>query len=203
VITSSRATISTAATFRLLDKVMRPARDQSPDFIDMRDLSRVRAAILPETRMIWLETPTNPMLKIFDIAAIAEIARKAGTRLYVDNTFATPILQRPLELGADVVIHSTTKYLNGHSDVVEARSSRPTPPSPSGSPSFRTRWARWPSPFDCYLVLRGLKTLGVRVRQQCATAAVIAERLSRHARVKRVMYPGLASHRSARSPRAR
>src|SRR5262249_13725995 len=104
-------------TFRLLDKVMKPL-GLAYSMVDMRDPARVRAAIRPETRMVWMETPTNPMLKVFDIAAVASVAREAGAPLVVDNTFATPILQRPLELGATVVVHSATKYLNGHSDVV-------------------------------------------------------------------------------------
>jgi cystathionine beta-lyase/cystathionine gamma-synthase len=144
--------------------------------------------------MIWMETPTNPTLKIFDVAAIAEIAQHAGVPLVVDNTFATPVLQRPLELGATVVVHSATKYLNGHSDVVGG-----VVVTSDDALSARLRFLQnalgaVPSPFDCYLILRGLKTLGVRVRQQCASAATIAARLERHPRVARVYYPGLASH---------
>lgn len=182
-------------TFRLLDKVMRPMGIAS-SFVDMTDPASVRAAIRPETRMIWIETPTNPMLKIFDIAAIAEIAREAGALFIVDNTFATPVLQRPLELGASAVLHSTTKYLNGHSDVVGGAVVTSDPALAERLLFFQNAIGAVPSPFDCFLVLRGLKTLGVRVRQQCASASIIAGRLESHPAVARVHYPGLASHRS-------
>jgi cystathionine gamma-synthase/cystathionine gamma-lyase len=182
-------------TFRLLDKVMRPMGISS-SFVDMTDPASVRAALRPETRIVWIETPTNPMLKIFDIAAIAEIAREAGALLVVDNTFATPVLQRPLELGASVVLHSTTKYLNGHSDVVGGAIVTSDAALAERLLFFQNAIGAIPSPFDSFLVLRGLKTLGVRVRQQCASAATIAERLEAHPGVARVHYPGLASHRS-------
>ncbi len=181
-------------TFRLLDKVMRHMGVTS-SFVDMTDPASVRAAIRPETRMIWIETPTNPMLKIFDIAAIAEIAREAGAVFVVDNTFATPILQRPLDLGATAVVHSTTKYLNGHSDVVGGAIVTSDAALAERLLFLQNAMGSVPSPFDCFLVLRGLKTLGVRVRQQSASASVIAERLEAHPAVARVHYPGLASHR--------
>jgi cystathionine gamma-synthase/cystathionine gamma-lyase len=182
-------------TFRLLDKVMRPMGITS-SFVDMTDPATVRASLRPETRMIWIETPTNPMLKIFDIAAIAEIAREAGVLFVVDNTFATPILQRPLELGASVVLHSTTKYLNGHSDVVGGAIVTSDAALAERLLFFQNAIGAIPSPFDSFLVLRGLKTLGVRVRQQCASALTIAGRLESHPAVARVHFPGLASHRS-------
>jgi cystathionine gamma-synthase/cystathionine gamma-lyase len=184
---------SYGGTFRLFDKVMRPL-GIAADFIDLSAPSAVRAAIRPTTKMIWLETPTNPMLKIFDIAAIAEIARTAGIILVVDNTFATPVLQRPLDLGATVVAHSTTKYLNGHSDVVGGALVTSDPALHERLAFLQNAIGAIPSPFDCYLVLRGLKTLGVRVRQQCTSAQSIAEKLARHPRVRKVFYPGLASH---------
>jgi cystathionine gamma-lyase len=180
-------------TFRLFDKVMGPVGLQSR-FIDMSDPSAVRAAIRPTTRMIWLETPTNPLLKIVDIAAIAEVGRAAGVPVIVDNTFATPILQRPLELGATAVVHSTTKYMNGHSDVVGGAVVTSDAALAERLTFFQNAIGAVPSPFDCYMVLRGLKTLGVRVRQQCASARAIAERLEAHPKVARVRYPGLASH---------
>jgi cystathionine beta-lyase/cystathionine gamma-synthase len=180
-------------TFRVLDKVMSPLGVTS-SFVDMRDLSAVRAAIQPATRMIWIETPTNPMLKIFDIAGLAQIARDAKVTFVVDNTFATPVLQRPLELGADVVVHSVTKYLNGHSDVVGGAIITSDAALIERIGFLQNAMGGIPSPFDCYMVLRGLKTLGVRVRQQSATASVLAERLSRHPRVQKVHYPGLESH---------
>jgi cystathionine beta-lyase/cystathionine gamma-synthase len=143
---------------------------------------------------VWMETPTNPMLKIFDIAAVAEIARGAGVPLVVDNTFATPVLQRPLELGATAVVHSATKYLNGHSDVVGGALVTSDEALAERVRFLQNAMGAVPSPFDCYMILRGLKTLGVRVRQQCASAAVIASKLEWHAGVARVHYPGLASH---------
>jgi cystathionine gamma-synthase/cystathionine gamma-lyase len=141
-----------------------------------------------------METPTNPMLKIFDVAAVAELARAAGARLVVDNTFATPVLQRPLELGATAVMHSATKYLNGHSDVVGGALVTSDDAFAERIGFLQNAMGSVPSPFDCYLVLRGLKTLGVRVRHQCQSAAILAERLEKHPAVGRVAYPGLASH---------
>ena len=180
-------------TFRLFDKVM---KQFGVDYtmVDMRSPDAVRAAIRPSTRMVWLETPSNPMLKIFDIAKMAEIARAAGAELVVDNTFATPVLQRPLALGATIVVHSTTKYLNGHSDVVGGALVTSDEGLRERLAFLQNAMGGIPGPFDCYMVLRGLKTLGVRVRQQCASAAILAEKLAAHARVKRVIYPGLASH---------
>ncbi len=177
-------------TFRLFDKVMRPM-GLDASFVDMTDPDQVKKALRPSTRLMWLETPSNPLLKIFDIAAMVEVATKAGVPVVVDNTFATPMLQRPLELGATAVVHSTTKYLNGHSDVVggavitsDARL--------SGQLRFlQNAMGAVPSPFDCYLVLRGLKTLPVRMRQHVASAQRLAERLSQHPFVRRVAYPGL------------
>jgi cystathionine beta-lyase/cystathionine gamma-synthase len=180
-------------TFRLMDKVMAPM-GLSSSFVDMRDPSAVRAAIRPSTRMLWIETPTNPMLKVFDIAALAEIAREAKITFVVDNTFATPVLQRPLDLGADAVVHSVTKYLNGHSDVVGGAIVTSNPELAERLTFLQNAIGAVPSPFDCYLVLRGLKTLPVRVRHQSGSALDLAERLERHARVRRVFYPGLASH---------
>ncbi|MEZ4301670.1 MAG: cystathionine gamma-synthase [Polyangiaceae bacterium] len=180
-------------TFRLLDKVMKPLGITS-SFIDMTDIDRVRAALRPETRMIWIETPTNPMLKIFDIAKIAEVAEKAGATLVVDNTFATPVLQKPLSLGAKVVMCSTTKYINGHSDVVGGAVVTSDDALGERIRFLQNAVGAVPSPFDCYMVLRGIKTLGLRVRQASASALTIAERLSEHAKVRKVYYPGLASH---------
>jgi len=180
-------------TFRLLDKVMKPM-GLAYTMIDLRDLDRVRAAIRPETRLLWMETPTNPMLKVFDIAALAALTAAAGVMLVVDNTFATPVLQRPLDLGATAVVHSATKYLNGHSDVVGGAVVTSDPALAERLRFLQNALGAVPSPFDCYLILRGLKTLGVRVRQQCASAAAIASRLEGHAKVLRVNYPGLASH---------
>jgi cystathionine beta-lyase/cystathionine gamma-synthase len=180
-------------TFRLLDKVMKP-KGLASSFVDMTDLRAVDEAMQPATKLVWIETPTNPMLKIFDIAGIAEIARRRGARLVVDNTFATPILQSPLALGAAVVVHSTTKYMNGHSDVVGGAVATSDDAFAEQLRFLQNAIGAVPSPFDCYMVLRGLKTLGVRVRQASASAASIAEKLAAHPSVERVHFPGLATH---------
>jgi cystathionine beta-lyase/cystathionine gamma-synthase len=180
-------------TFRLMDKVMRPFGIDSSR-VDMVDVDAVASALLPNTKMIWLETPTNPMLKIFDIAKIADLARERGAALVVDNTFATPILQRPLELGATVAMHSTTKYLNGHSDVIGGAVMTNDEALAERLRFLQNAMGSVPSPFDCYLVLRGLKTLPLRIRHASATAAGLAARLASHPAVLRVSYPGLVSH---------
>jgi cystathionine beta-lyase/cystathionine gamma-synthase len=180
-------------TFRLLDKVMKPKGVES-SFVDLSSLDRVREAFRPNTKLVWLETPTNPMLKIFDIAEIAKIAHEKGAKLVVDNTFATPILQQPIALGADAVLHSTTKYINGHSDVVGGALVTRDEELAEKLRFLQNAMGAVPSPFDCYMVLRGVKTLGVRVRQATASARIIAERLAEHPAVERVHYPGLASH---------
>ncbi len=180
-------------TFRLFDKVMKPLGIEYT-MVDMRSPDAVRGALRPSTKLVWLETPSNPMLKIFDIAKMAEIAAAARAVLVVDNTFATPILQRPLSLGATIVVHSMTKYLNGHSDVVGGALVTSDEALRERLAFYQNAMGGVPGPFDCYMVLRGLKTLGVRVRQQCASAAILAEKLSSHPKVKRVIYPGLPSH---------
>jgi cystathionine beta-lyase/cystathionine gamma-synthase len=180
-------------TFRLLDKVMKPMGIDST-FFDMSDPTKVAAAIRPNTKMVWMETPTNPLLKIFDIAAIAELAKKANIPLVVDNTFATPFLQRPLDLGATVVVHSTTKYLNGHSDVVGGLVVTSDPALAERIGFLQNAMGAVPGPFDCYMVLRGLKTLGVRMRQHVESARILADRLEAHPAIEKVIYPGLKSH---------
>jgi cystathionine beta-lyase/cystathionine gamma-synthase len=180
-------------TFRIFDKVMKQFGIDAT-FLDMRDPAKVRAAVKPTTRMVLLETPSNPLLKIFDIAAIAEIAKDAKVPLAVDNTFASPMLQRPLELGATVVLHSTTKYLNGHSDVVGGALVTSDDALAESLRFLQKSAGGVPSPFDCYLVLRGLKTLGARMRQHVASAKEIVSYLSRHEQVAKVHYPGLETH---------
>jgi len=180
-------------TFRIFDKVMKPLGIEAT-FVDMGDPARVRAAMKPSTKLVWMETPSNPMLKIFDIAAIADIAKKASVPLAVDNTFATPVLQRPLELGATIVAHSTTKYLNGHSDAVGGVLVTSDEDLHSRLRFLQNAMGAVPSPFDCYLVLRGLKTLPVRVRQHVTSAREIVGKLVGHPQVARVHYPGLESH---------
>ena len=180
-------------TFRIFDKVLKQFGLEA-SFMDMRDPARVAEAIRPNTRMVWLETPSNPMLKVFDVAAIAELARKRGVPVAVDNTFATPMLQQPLALGATLAVHSTTKYLNGHSDVVGGAVVTRDDALAEQLHFLQKSVGGVPSPFDCYLVLRGLKTLGVRMKRHVESARGIAEWLEKHPRVGHVRYPGLKSH---------
>jgi cystathionine gamma-synthase len=151
-------------------------------------------AIDERTRIVWLETPTNPLLNIIDIRKAAEAAHAAGAMVVVDNTFATPYLQRPLELGADIVLHSTTKYLGGHSDVVGGFVGTNDPTVAERLYFLQKSLGAVPGPFDSWLVLRGLKTLAVRMRQHCRNAEAVAGWLSRHPRVENVLYPGLPEH---------
>ncbi|NUP06623.1 MAG: cystathionine gamma-synthase [Polyangiaceae bacterium] len=181
-------------TFRLLDKVMAPLGIES-SFTDLSDIDVVRNSFRPNTRMVWFETPTNPLLKIFDIAKIASVARERGAIVVVDNTFATPVLQNPLALGATAVLHSATKYLNGHSDVIGGAVVTSDEELAQRLAYQQNALGAVPSPFDCYLVLRGIKTLPLRVRHASASAGIIADRLSRHKNVGRVIYPGLSSHK--------
>jgi cystathionine beta-lyase/cystathionine gamma-synthase len=146
------------------------------------------------TRIVWLETPTNPLLNVIDIRAAAEAAHAVGALVVVDNTFATPYLQRPLELGADIVVHSTTKYLGGHSDVVGGFAATNDPTIAERLQFLQKSLGAVPGPFDCWLVLRGIKTLAVRMRQHCENAHVVAVWLARHPLVEQVLYPGLPTH---------
>ena len=161
---------------------------------DPTDLDAVRAGVRPTTRIMWLETPTNPMLRVADIAAHAEIAAEAGAILCVDNTFATPYLQQPLALGAGVVLHSTTKYLGGHSDVVGGALVTEDPELLERLRFLQNAAGPVPGPFDAWLTLRGMKTLGVRMERHCDNAMAIAEWLDGDDRVAEVIYPGLADH---------
>ena len=180
-------------TFRIFDKVLAQFGLEAT-YLDMSDPRRVEAAIGERTRLIWMETPSNPMLKIFDVAAVAAIARARGVVLAVDNTFATPMLQRPLALGASLSVHSTTKYLNGHSDVVGGAVMTSDAALAERLRFLQKSVGGVPSPFDCYMVLRGLKTLAVRMKRHVESARVVARFLEGHARVTRVRYPGLESH---------
>jgi cystathionine gamma-synthase len=166
------------------------------DFVDSGDLAALAAAIVPgSTRLVYIETPANPLWTISDIAAIAELAHRAGAKLAVDSTVATPVLTRPLELGADLVMHSASKYLNGHSDVIAgAVAAAETGESFERIKSVRTQFGAIIGPFEAWLLLRGLRTLDVRVRAQAASAMRIATWLERHAQVAGVLYPGLAAH---------
>jgi cystathionine beta-lyase/cystathionine gamma-synthase len=158
------------------------------------DLDAVTAGIRPATRIVWLESPTNPLLRVVDIAVIAGIAHEAGALLVVDNTFATPYLQRPLEIGADIVLHSTTKYLGGHSDVVGGALVTADADLHERLRFLQNAAGPVPGPFDAWLVLRGLKTLGVRMERHCENAMAIARFLAEDDRVEEVMYPGLEDH---------
>lgn len=180
-------------TFRLFDKVYKNL-GLTFDYVDFTDLAKARAAFKPQTKLLWLETPTNPMLKIFDIAAVTAIAREKGVVSVVDNTFMSPYFQRPLDLGADVVAHSVTKYMNGHSDVVGG----------ALATNRKDLWEKYkfvqnstgavPGPWDCFLVMRGLKTLHVRMKAHAENAMAVARFLERHPEVDKVIYPGLESH---------
>jgi len=163
--------------------------------VDMSDLDAVRAAIRPNTRMLWVETPSNPRLKIVDIAALAEIAHAAGARCVCDNTWATPIATRPLELGADAVMHSTTKYLAGHSDITGgALVVRAEDEFCAAVKQVQNVGGAVPSPFDCWLLLRSIRTLPWRVRAHSANASAVAAALAAHPAIARVNYPGLPTH---------
>jgi len=177
-------------TYRLFDQVL---RDYSLSFsvADMTDLEAVSAAMRPETRLVWVETPTNPLLKIADIAAISEVAHQAGAQVAVDNTFASPYLQQPLALGADYVVHSTTKYLGGHSDVVGGAILTNDGDAYQRLKFLQNAVGSVPGPMDCWLVLRGLKTLALRMERHCANARRVAAFLAEHPAVARVHYPGL------------
>ena len=180
-------------TFRLIVRIY-GERGIEWSAVDLTDADALSAALRPETRQVWLETPTNPMLTVVDIAATAEAAHSVGALLVVDNTFATPYLQNPLGLGADVVVHSSTKYLGGHSDVVGGFVAVNDDQLAEQLAFVQNAAGAVPSPFDCYLLLRGIKTLGVRMDRHCANAAAVAGYLDDHPAVARVLYPGLADH---------
>lgn len=182
-------------TFRMFDSVRRRSAGLEFDYADLSDAESLRPLIRPHTRMLWVETPSNPMLKVVDLERVIEIAKGHRLIVVVDNTFATPMLQRPLELGADIVVHSATKYLNGHSDMVGGIA------IVGGNQELIEQLAFLQNsvgavagPFDSFLALRGLKTLAVRMERHCRSAAQIARWLSGHQAVEKVIYPGLESH---------
>ena len=180
-------------TFRIFDKVF---KRQGLRFsaVDMTDPANVEKSIRPETKFVWIETPTNPTLKLADLAAIARIAKARGCHTVVDNTFATPFFQRPLEHGVDVVVHSTTKYLNGHSDVIGGAVLTSDERLHERLRFHQNAVGGVPGPLDAFLVLRGLKTLPIRMERHAANAARVVAFLGKHPKVERVCYPGLASH---------
>ncbi|MGK5557620.1 cystathionine gamma-synthase [Actinomadura kijaniata] len=180
-------------TYRLFAKVAEPW-GVAFDPVPLGDVEAVRAAVRPETRLIWVETPTNPLLGVADIAALAAVAHDAGALLVVDNTFASPYLQRPLSLGADVVVHSTTKYIGGHSDVVGGALIVADADLGERLTYHQNAMGAVAGPFDAWLTLRGIRTLGVRMDRHCSNAERIVEMLTRHPAVREVLYPGLPEH---------
>lgn len=180
-------------TFRLIDKVFSQwGIEHTP--APVGDVDAIRAAIRPETKLVWLETPTNPLLNIGDIAAVSEVAKGADARLVVDNTFASPYLQQPLTLGADVVLHSSTKYLGGHSDVVGGLLVTDDEEIDAEVAFLQNGSGGVPGPFDAYLTMRGIKTLGVRMDRHCDNAEAVVDLLTQRSEITSVLYPGLAEH---------
>ena len=182
-------------TYRLFERVRRRSAGLDFRFVDLDDMAAVEAAVTPKTKLIWCETPTNPMLKLVDIARLAEFARKRGLWLAVDNTFSSPVLQRPLELGAHLVMHSATKYLNGHSDMVGGMVVVGDDAAIAEKMTFlQNAVGGIQGPFDSFLALRGLKTLHLRMKAHCENAMALASWLESHPAIDKVIYPGLASH---------
>ncbi|MBF6226389.1 MULTISPECIES: cystathionine gamma-synthase [Nocardia] len=180
-------------TFRLIDKVFSQwGIEHSPAHVF--NVDEMRAAIRPNTKLVWIETPTNPLLSIGDIPALADVAHAAGAKLVVDNTFATPYLQQPLLLGADIVVHSTTKYLGGHSDVIGGALITNDPELDAAFAFLQNGAGAVPGPFDAFLTLRGIKTLALRMERHCDNAETLAEFLSGHPAISQVIYPGLPEH---------
>jgi cystathionine gamma-lyase len=181
-------------TFRVFERVRRRSANLDISFVDLTQHANLGKAVRPQTRMIWIETPTNPTLRLVDIAQVAEFARQRGILTVVDNTFASPWIQRPLELGADIVMHSATKYLNGHSDMVGGVAVTGNAELAEKIAFLQNAVGAIAGPFDSFLALRGLKTLALRMRQASESALHIAGWLEQHQRVAHVWYPGLASH---------
>jgi cystathionine gamma-lyase len=182
-------------SYRVLENVRKRSAGHDVSFVDLTRPAAVEEAIRPNTRLVWVETPTNPLLKLVDLSAIAQITRRLGLLSVCDNTFATPFIQRPLEHGFDIVVHSTTKYLNGHSDAIGGAA------VVRADDSLRERLGYLQNalgsisgPFDSFLTLRGIKTLALRMERHCSNAQIVAEFLEGHAKVQKVYYPGLASH---------
>jgi cystathionine gamma-synthase len=183
-------TDSYGGTYRLATEIHRRAGLK----VDAADLSDLAAVLRPETRMVWIETPTNPLLDIIDIAALAALAHDHGALVVVDNTFATPYLQQPLALGADIVVHSTTKYLGGHSDVIGGFAATNDAPCAARLGFLQNGAGAVPGPFDCFLVQRGVMTLPIRMERHCANALGVVELLQNHEAVRTVLHPSLAGH---------
>ena len=185
-------------TFRLFERVRKTSANLSFTFVDLTDLSRLKTALRPNTRMVWVETPSNPLLKLIDLEGVATFARENNLLAVSDNTFASPWIQRPLELGFDIVVHSATKYLNGHSDIVGGvvvAGDRPDLKTTADRLGFlQNAVGAIASPFDSFLAMRGLKTLALRMERHCENALDLAGWLEQRPKVRRVLYPGLRSH---------
>ncbi len=181
-------------SYRILERVRKRSANITASFVDLTAVENFEKAIRPETKMVWVETPTNPLLKIVDLEAVAAIARKRNLISVCDNTFASPWIQRPLELGFDIVVHSTTKYLNGHSDVIGGAAILRDEKWKEKLAFLQNAVGAVPSPFDAFLTLRGIKTLALRMERHCGNAMHIAAWLEKHPKVARVIYPGLATH---------
>jgi cystathionine gamma-lyase len=182
-------------SYRILERVRKRSANIETTFADLSQVDALERAVKPNTRMVWVETPTNPLLKLVDLEAIAAVARKRNLITVCDNTFASPWIQRPLELGFDIVVHSTTKYINGHSDVIGgAAILRKNDALKEKLGFLQNALGSVPSPFDAFLTLRGVKTLAVRMQRHCENAQQIASFLEKHPNIKRVYYPGLESH---------
>jgi cystathionine gamma-lyase len=182
-----------SGTHRLLTAVL-ANKNILFDFVDLSDLDAIRAAVRPTTKAIWIESPTNPCMRVVDLEAIAGVAKEHGLLTMCDNTFASPYFQRPLDYGIDVVVHSTTKYLNGHSDVIGGALVLNDPEFAKRIAFLQNAMGAVAAPFDCFLVLRGIKTLPVRMEEHNSNALTIAKWLQQHAKVSEVLHPGLESH---------
>jgi len=181
-------------SYRLLENVRKRSAGHRVSFVDLSNPAALTSAIRPDTRLVWVETPTNPLLKLVDLSAVAALARRHRLLAVCDNTFATPFIQRPLEHGFDIVVHSTTKYLNGHSDAIGGAAIVREPELAERIAYLQNAVGGVPGPFDAFLTLRGIKTLALRMERHCANALAIAQFLEQHPEVERVYYPGLASH---------
>lgn len=182
-------------SYRLLENVRKRSAGHDVSFVDLTNPAALEAAIRPNTRLLWVETPTNPLLKLVDLSAVAAVARKHGLISVCDNTFATPFVQRPLEHGIDIVVHSATKYLNGHSDSIGGVAVVGNNASLQERLGYlQNALGAVASPFDSFLILRGIKTLALRMERHCANALAVAQFLEKHPKVERVDYPGLESH---------
>ena len=181
-------------SYRLLENVRKRSAGHRVSFVDLSNPAALTSAIRPDTRLVWVESPTNPLLKLVDLSAVAALARRHRLLTVCDNTFATPFIQRPLEHGFDIVVHSTTKYLNGHSDAIGGAAIVRDPELAERIAYLQNAVGGVPGPFDAFLTLRGIKTLALRMERHCANALAIAQFLEQHPQVERVYYPGLASH---------